>query len=96
MSISSDSNLGTAPTSAITNITFNGGTLANTSNVALNANRTILANAAATFVPASGTTLTITANGQLTNANNAGITINGNGGTLLVSGTNTAYTGTTT
>ncbi len=92
LSISADSNLGTAPTSAITNITFNGGTLANTSNVALNVNRTILANAAGTFAPASGTTLTISGTDQITG--NGAITINGSGGTVLLSANN-AYTGTT-
>ena len=60
LSINADNRLGTAPGSATADqLVFNGGTLATTANMALNANRSVTLNSGGgTFNVASGTTLT--------------------------------------
>lgn len=94
--ISADAQLGTAPSSPTTNLTFNGGALRNAANFILNANRTILINSnGAIFSPETGATLVISAVGQITGSGN--LTVNGPGtgtGTLAITANNTAYTGT--
>ncbi len=92
LSVSADNNLGTAPSSATADdLTLNGGTLQNTANLTLNANRGITLGASGgTLDQNSGTTLTyggiIAGSGALTKTDS---------GTLVLSGTNT-YTGATT
>ena len=67
--ISSDANLGTAPSSPATNITINGGTLESTTNdVSLNANRSISLSGAATLDSATSTK-TLTVGGTVTGTN---------------------------
>lgn len=102
MSVASDSNLGAIPNSfTATNLMFNGGDLASTANIALNANRGITITGNAIFTPATGTTLTvngiITGGGLLTmngpgtlsltaaNTNTGGVTVNNANGTVSAS-----------
>ncbi|MCX7410650.1 MAG: autotransporter-associated beta strand repeat-containing protein, partial [Planctomycetales bacterium] len=76
LSISSDANLGTAPGSAATKITLNGGTLQATANVTLNANRSISLTGAGTLSSRdAGETLTV---GGTVNGNQA-LTVSGAG-----------------
>jgi filamentous hemagglutinin family protein len=90
LSISSDGNLGTAPSSVTANsITLNGGTLATSGSFTLNPNRGITLSANSNIAAASGT---LTYGGIITGSNS--ITYNGSG-TVSLSGINT-YTGTTT
>lgn len=93
--INDDTQLGTAPSSPTTNLTFNGGALRNTASFSLNLNRTILINSnGAIFSPATGTTLSIGAVGQITGSGN--LTVNGPGtgnGTVEITSFNVGYTG---
>ncbi|WP_440680936.1 autotransporter-associated beta strand repeat-containing protein, partial [Candidatus Pelagibacter sp. HIMB1623] len=91
LSISADSNLGTAPGSAdADNIIFDGGTLETTASFTLNTNRGITLTGNGTIDVDSGTTLAyagiIASSGDLDKTDS---------GTLTLSGTNT-YTGATT
>ncbi len=96
LGISADSNLGNVPNAPFTNITFNGGALETTSTMTISANRIILANTGTSSIitPSTGTTLTIGGTGQLTGS--GALNIKNGSGKLLISGANTAYTGTTT
>jgi hypothetical protein len=82
--------LGTVPSSATTNITFSGGTLAtNTNSFTLHANRSILlSTGGGTFAPASG--LTLTYGGIISGT--TPLTMVGPG-TLVLSGTSSTYSG---
>jgi fibronectin-binding autotransporter adhesin len=91
LSISADSNLGTAPGSAAAGkLTFGGGTLVTTATFTLNSNRGIAFNSTGTIDVASGTTLT-----YVGIAAGSGGLAKSNAGTLILSGANT-YSGATT
>ncbi len=84
LSVSSDGNLGTAPSAATAaSITFNAGTLVTSSSFTLNANRGITLSTAGTISPAGGTTLAYGG----TVAGSA-LTVNGAGTFLLYSAAN--------
>ncbi len=92
LSISADTNLGTAPGVATPGkLAFNGGTLKNTANFTLDANRGIALNASGGTIEVD-TGATVTYNGIM--AGTGAFTKTGNG-TLILGGINT-YTGNTT
>lgn len=82
----SNTNLGTAPGAPTTNITLSGGTLATTSIMTLNSNRSIsLGASGGSLIPSSGTTLTY--NGSIAGVAGGALTLSG-GGTLSLGGVN--------
>ena len=85
LSINADNRLGTAPGSATADqLVFNGGTLATTANMTLNANRSTTVNAGGgTIDVATGTTLTFGAS-----LSGAGTLTKAGAGTFLLSATN--------
>jgi fibronectin-binding autotransporter adhesin len=90
LSVSTNSDLGTAPSSPTTNLTFASGTLAATTGFTLNVSRSIVLSSAGTFDVASGQSLTIA--GAISGA---GSLTEVDTGTLILINADT-YTGATT